>query len=122
MIVDGGLGLELARRGFAFSTGLWSGEAILTRPDIVRAIHRDYLAAGAEVLETATYQVSHGALRALGYSEKRIDDVFARGVALAREAIDAGLQTHSGMAGLLGVDHSTLWRSIRRLETISNEN
>lgn len=37
-------------------------------------------------------------------------------VAHAREAINGGLQTAAGMAGLLGVDHSTLWRSMRRLE------
>lgn len=37
-----------------------------------------------------------------------------------REVIDGGLQTPSGMAGLLGVDHSTLWRSMRRLEASAN--
>jgi hypothetical protein len=31
-------------------------------------------------------------------------------------AIDSGMETPAGMAGLLGVDHSTLWRSMRRLE------
>lgn len=41
-------------------------------------------------------------------------------VAHAREAIDGGLQTPAGMAGLLGVDHSTLWRSMRRLGGTSN--
>jgi DNA invertase Pin-like site-specific DNA recombinase len=38
----------------------------------------------------------------------------------AREAIDGGLQTPAGMAELLGVDHSTLWRSMRRLEANAN--
>jgi DNA invertase Pin-like site-specific DNA recombinase len=37
-------------------------------------------------------------------------------IAHAREAIEEGLQKSAGMAGLLGVDHSTLWRSMRRLE------
>ena len=41
-------------------------------------------------------------------------------VAHAREVIDGGLQTPAGMAGLLGVDHSTLWRSIRRLEATAD--
>lgn len=35
-------------------------------------------------------------------------------IAHARDSIDAGLQTASGMAELLGVDHSTLWRAMRR--------
>jgi DNA invertase Pin-like site-specific DNA recombinase len=41
-------------------------------------------------------------------------------IAHAREAIEEGLQTLAGMAGLLGVDHSTLWRSMRRLEANSD--
>jgi homocysteine S-methyltransferase len=109
MIVDGGLGLELERRGFAFSTGLWSGEALLARPDLVAAIHRDYLAAGAEVLETATYQLSHGALRQLGYDEAQIDGTFARGVTLAREAIDAHL---AALDAHLAANGSTTSRSV----------
>jgi homocysteine S-methyltransferase len=79
--------VELARRGFAFSTALWSGEAILTRPDLLLDIHRAYLAAGAHVIETATYQLSHATLRELGYSEAGIDRVFARAVQLARDAV-----------------------------------
>ena len=31
----------------------------------------------------------------------------------AREAIEGGLQTSAGMAALLGVDHTTLWRAMR---------
>ena len=37
-------------------------------------------------------------------------------VAHAREAIDGGLETPAGMAQLLGVDHSTLWRAFRDAE------
>jgi DNA invertase Pin-like site-specific DNA recombinase len=36
-------------------------------------------------------------------------------VAHARDATDSGMETPAGMAGLLGVAHSTLWRSMRRL-------
>ena len=32
----------------------------------------------------------------------------------AREAIDGGLQTPAGMAAVLGVDHTTLWRALRK--------
>jgi DNA invertase Pin-like site-specific DNA recombinase len=34
-------------------------------------------------------------------------------IAHAREAIDGGMQTRAGMAALLGVDGSTLWRAMR---------
>jgi homocysteine S-methyltransferase len=94
-IVDGGLGMELVRRGFVFETALWSGEAILAAPDLLAAIHRDYLSAGARVIETATYQLSHTTLRELGYDDVAIDGVFARAVQLARDAIAA----HRALAG-----------------------
>ncbi|WP_174513212.1 recombinase family protein [Methylocella tundrae] len=34
-------------------------------------------------------------------------------IAHARDAIEGGMQTCAGMAALLGVDHSTLWRAMR---------
>ncbi len=87
MIVDGGLGLELEKRDFRFATGLWSGEAVIRAPELLVDIHRAYLAAGARVIETATYQLSHAALRELGYADAAIDGIFASAVALARRAI-----------------------------------
>jgi DNA invertase Pin-like site-specific DNA recombinase len=41
-------------------------------------------------------------------------------IAQAREAIEGGLQTPAVIAGLLGVDHSTLWRSMKRLEVTAD--
>ncbi len=39
-------------------------------------------------------------------------------VAHAREVIESGLQTRAGMAALLGVDGSTLWRAMRAAKDI----
>jgi DNA invertase Pin-like site-specific DNA recombinase len=47
--------------------------------------------------------------KALGRPRKLTADQ----VAHAREVIEGGLQTSSGMAELLKVDHSTLWRALR---------
>jgi homocysteine S-methyltransferase len=87
VILDGGLGLELERRGFTYTTALWSGEALLTRPDLLLDIHRSFVAAGADIIETATYQLSHAALRALGYDDAAIDALFVKAVTIARDAI-----------------------------------
>lgn len=102
MILDGGLGVELAARGFVNATTLWSGEAVLTRPDLLVDVHRAYLAVGAQVIATATYQLSHATLRELGYDDAGIEAVFARAVALAREAIGAH-RAESGTAAELAV-------------------
>ena len=42
-------------------------------------------------------------------------------IAHAREVIALGVQTSAGMAELLGVNHSTLWRSLKKLETREKE-
>ena len=44
----------------------------------------------------------------------------AEQIAHAKEAIEGGLQTPASMAGLLGVDHSTLWRSMQRFEGVTH--
>jgi homocysteine S-methyltransferase len=113
VILDGGLGVELAQRGFVCSTALWSGEAILTRPELLVDVHRAYLAAGAQTIASATYQLSHSALRALGHDDAAIDEIFGRGVALAREAIAAhrtatGVRGKYLVAGSLGPYGATL--------------
>ncbi len=55
-ILDGGMGQELiARAGRA--TGLWSVQALLDEPSLVRQVHDEYFAAGADVATTNSYSV-----------------------------------------------------------------
>ena len=49
-ILDGGMGQELLARSADPATGLWSAQILMDEPDLVRAVHADYLAAGADVL------------------------------------------------------------------------
>jgi S-methylmethionine-dependent homocysteine/selenocysteine methylase len=88
VIIDGGTGTELRRRGVALSPVCWSALASLTELDLLRAIHRDYVAAGADVITTNTFATTRFVLDAAGYG----DDfalVNSRAVAAAREARDA---------------------------------
>lgn len=82
LVLDGGLATEVERRGFSIDGVLWSARALLERPDIIEAIHTDYLDAGADVVSTATYQA---ALSLLGHDGPAI---LTRGVMLARAARD----------------------------------
>ena len=49
ILLDGGTGTELQRRGVPMHSVAWSAAAMATHPEIVRAIHEDYLRAGAEI-------------------------------------------------------------------------
>jgi len=53
-LLDGGMGQELvARAGKA--TSLWSVQALIEQPELVRAVHDDYFESGAVVATTNTY-------------------------------------------------------------------
>ena len=58
IILDGGLGTHLERRGNDISGALWSAQILKDRPQEVRAAHADFFAAGAQVATTCSYQVT----------------------------------------------------------------
>ena len=43
LILDGAMGTELDRRGVKTPLPLWSAQALLDAPEVVRAIHGEYL-------------------------------------------------------------------------------
>ncbi|MDF2712934.1 MAG: homocysteine S-methyltransferase [Nonomuraea muscovyensis] len=72
LLLDGGMGRELWFRGVEIPETIWSANALLTAPDVVRDVHRDYIAAGAEVITTNTYGVVRDDL-----ANEGIEDRFA---------------------------------------------
>jgi len=53
VILDGGIGSEMLRRGVT-----WEGHKVESEPDAIRAIHADYIRAGADVITTNTFQLA----------------------------------------------------------------
>jgi len=62
MILDGATGTELDRRGVDISLPLWSARALITAPDVLAAVHRDYLDAGADAITANTFRTHHRTL------------------------------------------------------------
>ncbi|MFM7797808.1 MAG: homocysteine S-methyltransferase family protein [Planctomycetota bacterium] len=85
VLLDGGVGTEIQRQGAPMSTELWCAEANLDHPDIVRAVHRDYLAAGAEVVTANTFASSPLLLEHFGRLDE-MERIDAIALAVAREA------------------------------------
>jgi homocysteine S-methyltransferase len=83
-ILDGGLATELEVRGCDLDDPLWSAKVLLEAPDRVREVHRAYVAAGSEVLTTATYQATIPGLRKRGLDEAQARALLREAVALAR--------------------------------------
>ena len=71
LILDGAMGTELEKRGVNIPLPLWSADANLTHPDIVRDIHLDYIKAGADIITTNTFRTTTWTYRKAGYTSTR---------------------------------------------------
>ncbi len=91
VLLDGGLATTLEAAGHDLSGPLWSARLLREDPGAIVAAHRAFLAAGAEVVTTASYQLSAIGLRSTGGAERDSDRLLARSVELARDAITAHL-------------------------------
>ena len=79
-LLDGAMGTMLQRAGAA---GGCNELLNLTRPEVVRAVHRAYVEAGSEILYANTFGASPRRLRGSGHS---CAEVIRAGLKLAREA------------------------------------
>lgn len=103
-ILDGGMGQELiARSGKA--TGLWSTQALLENPELVRAVHDDFFAAGAEIATTDTYGILPDRLEThnIGDSLEHLAELACKIAVEARDAHGSGLV--AGSLGPLGFSY-----------------
>lgn len=57
VILDGGMGRELQRRGAPFRQPEWSALALSEAPEAVLAVHTAYIEAGAQVITSNSYAV-----------------------------------------------------------------
>eukprot|EP01052_Picozoa_sp_SAG31_P000372 SAG31_NODE_11_length_38734_cov_21.263854_22_plen_232_part_00 len=90
LVLDGGFSTHCEHLGADLSIGrLWSARLIYESPDTVKQAHRDFLAAGADIIGTASYQGTVRGFMDAGKSKQEAQQLLARSVELAREARDA---------------------------------
>jgi homocysteine S-methyltransferase len=89
VVVDGGMSTQLTRRGQDISGNLWTGRALVDDARAVMLAHADYIAAGADVVITASYQVSRPGFVAAGLTAADADAALAASIGAARSAADA---------------------------------
>ncbi len=84
LLADGAMGTLLHTRGIPIDAAF--DELNLTRPELVLDIHRAYIDAGADLIETNTFGANRFKLAEQGL-ELRVKDVVSAGVALAKRAV-----------------------------------
>lgn len=91
VLLDGAKGTELQRHGVSVTDPWWTTAALLTAPsrDLLGTIHREYTAAGADVVTALTFRTNLRALRRAGADEDRSR-------ALVRAAVDVAAAAREG--------------------------
>ncbi len=95
VLLDGAMGSLIYEKG-VFIDKCYD-ELNLSRPDLIRSIHEEYISAGAKVIETNTYGANRFKLKSHNLFDQ-IEAINTTGVTLAREA--AG--EHGYVAGSMG--------------------
>ena len=80
---DGGYLLELEKRGYV-QAGPFTPEVVIEHPDALAQLHREFLRAGAEVLQTMTFYASDDKLATVGLAGS-VDEINRNAVRIARE-------------------------------------
>jgi len=117
-ILDGGMGRELEKRGAPFKQPEWSALAMMVTPEIVKEVHKAFIASGASVITTNSY-----ALVPFHIGEKRFKDQ-GRALAIcagkmARAAVNETktcIRVAGSIPPLFGSYRADLYRSERVVE------
>ncbi len=99
VLCDGAMGTLLYAKGIFINRSY--DELNLSQPDLIRAIHHDYLQAGAEIIETNTFGGNSFRLGRHSLADK-VRDINRAGVRLAREAAKSFDVWVAGSVGPLG--------------------
>ncbi len=85
IILDGGTGTDIQRRGATMSGDTWCADANLSHRDIVREVHKTYVDCGADIITANTFATSPLLFSHIG-READVNGIDAVAVKLAQEA------------------------------------
>jgi betaine-homocysteine S-methyltransferase len=85
---DGGYLLELEKRGYV-QAGPFTPEVVIEQPAALAQLHREFLRAGVDVLQTMTFYASDDKLATVGL-EGKVDEINRNAVQIARQVAAEG--------------------------------
>lgn len=108
LCLDGALASELEVRGCDLNHRLWSAAILHQNPELISAVHRDYLVAGADCIASASYQASMPGFVEAGFDARAGENLYRLSIRLAFEARDefcgsSGMRVDSQDAPLVAV-------------------
>ncbi len=100
IILDGGTGTDIQRRGAPMSGDTWCADANATHPQIVKSVHDDYIKCGADIITANTFATS-----ALSFNYHKRDDEL---IELDRAAVAQAKAAASGAGVAVAGSMSTM--------------
>ena len=100
ILCDGAMGTLLYAKGIFINRCY--DELNVSHPDLIRGVHREYLQAGAEIIETNTFGANSFRLARHSMADQ-VHDINLAGARLAREAAKSFDVWVAGSVGPLGV-------------------
>jgi methionine synthase I (cobalamin-dependent)/5,10-methylenetetrahydrofolate reductase len=113
VLADGAMGTQLYARGIPFDQCF--DELNLSAVELVRSIHLDYIASGAELIETNTFGANRFKLAAHGLGD-RVAEFNRAGAGVARQAVEL-----SGRRGFVAGSMGPIGRPMAPLGAVSAE-
>lgn len=95
LIIDGALATEMEARGADLHDSLWSARYLSVQPQLIVDVHADYIAAGADIVITASYQATIAGFLAQGWTQSQAEQLIRTSVTLAQTARDAWWHTNA---------------------------
>ena len=87
-LIDGAMGTQIRARGYevpSHHSSIWSAQALMDNPHIVKEIHKDYISAGAEIITTNNYAVTQNLLERENLGHK-LEELTSLSIDIAKEA------------------------------------
>lgn len=100
VVLDGGTGTELERRGVSMDPNAWCGPATFDHLHVLEGIHKDYIEAGADIVTANTYASSRLMLAHAGFAD-RFEEINRAAIGAAHRARQASGRTDVLVAGSL---------------------
>ena len=100
--IDGGLSTALEEQGADLKSILWTGELIEKNPNAIIAAHKAFIASGAEIIITSSYQVSFIGKEKTGQSDQKISELLIASTKLARIAAEGASSKIAASIGPYG--------------------
>jgi betaine-homocysteine S-methyltransferase len=88
---------ELERRGYV-QIGPFVPEVVLTDPDVVKQLHREFVRAGSDVVEAFTYYGHRSKMRLIG-KEDLVEALNRKALQIAKEVVDEFPENNLLLAG-----------------------